>query len=120
MVEVDLLCPVIDIGLAHVVLDSLQSGYLLRDQRHLNIITRGRRVSCTSLTYVECTARAHCHPTLRDADIVENLELVTVSGGLPLHQFDVGDDVLDDRTGELGLGVTEVRVSHRDAQKLGQ
>ena len=51
---------------------------------------------------------------------MENLELVTVSGGLPLHQFDVGDDVLDDRTGELGLGVTEVRVSHRDAQKLGQ
>ena len=107
MIEADLILPIIYISLTYVVFHG-QVWYLLVYQHDLHIVPRIVRVSLAArVAYVERAARAHRHALIRYAHVVEDLKFVTVGRRLTLHELYVGDDVLDNRAGDLLLRLVE-------------
>ena len=120
VVEFDLVLPV-GVCLADIVLDR-QVRDLLLDQHHLNVISDGLIVEArarTWVTNVEGASCTHGHPTVRDANIVKDLELVSKGRRLPLHELHISNDVLDDCTRYLGLHLAVISVLHLHIEEVG-
>ena len=118
MVEANLVFPIIRISLTHVVLDG-EVGDLLMDKHYLNVVARVDCVSFASwITYVKSAACAHWHAAIRDANVIEDLKLVAIVGGLTLHQLYICYYVFDDGAGYLSLRISKVTLLHIDIETV--
>ena len=94
--DIDLVFPV-RVSLAHIILNA-QLRDLLVDQSHLHaVVIQVGRWWASSIFNVKSSSSAHGHATIRDADIFKHLESIPMRLRLPLHQFYVRDDVLNNR-----------------------